>query len=296
MSFPKMPDFFNRLPSFGAQLRDARTLRGLTIEQVAAAASIAPDALRELEAGTRTPPGRDVIAALAAALHLGKRERTTLLEAAEIASPEISSVLGWHRASPAGPPALTAAILVFLIADIRGYTRFTQERGDAAAARLAARFAELARGAAERGDGRLVEVRGDEILAVFASARRALGAAHDLQARYAEEARAHSELPRGIGIGLDVGEAVPVEDGYRGAALNRAARLCSLAGPGEVLVAPGVAYVAPDVEGITYVAHGQEQLKGFDGPTPILLAVPSAALEAGSAAGDDDDTPDGQNG
>lgn len=37
------------------------------------------------------------------------------------------------------------AIRAFLIADVRGYTLFTQEPGDEAAARLAKKFAELAR-------------------------------------------------------------------------------------------------------------------------------------------------------
>ena len=45
-------------------------------------------------------------------------------------------------------------------------------------------------------------------------------------------------MERGVGIGLDAGEAIPVSDGYRGGALNLAARLCSLAGPGQN---PGVA-------------------------------------------------------
>ena len=45
-------------------------------------------------------------------------------------------------AGPAGEPA---GIRTFLIADVRGYTLFTQERGDEAAAKLAARFAEIAR-------------------------------------------------------------------------------------------------------------------------------------------------------
>jgi class 3 adenylate cyclase len=38
-------------------------------------------------------------------------------------------------------------------------------------------------------------------------------------------------VPLGVGIGLDAGEAVPVGDGYRGAALNFAARLCAIADP-----------------------------------------------------------------
>ncbi len=38
--------------------------------------------------------------------------------------------------------------------------------------------------------------------------------------------RATPSLPLRVGIGLDAGEAVPFEGGYRGAALNLAARLC----------------------------------------------------------------------
>jgi class 3 adenylate cyclase len=45
--------------------------------------------------------------------------------------------------------AVEAGIKTFLIADVRGYTRFTQQRGDEAAARLATRFADLSREAIE---------------------------------------------------------------------------------------------------------------------------------------------------
>jgi hypothetical protein len=43
---------------------------------------------------------------------------------------------------PGGEPPLaeTAQIRAFLIADVRGYTLFTQERGDEAAGKLAAKF------------------------------------------------------------------------------------------------------------------------------------------------------------
>ena len=87
-----------------------------------------------------------------------------------------------------------------------------------------------------------MELRGDEALAVFDSARQALRAASDLQERFVQETVADPSLPLAVGIGLDAGEAVPVDGGYRGGALNLAARLCSLAGPGEVLVSPGVAH------------------------------------------------------
>jgi class 3 adenylate cyclase len=67
-----------------------------------------------------------------------------------------------------------------LIADIRGYTRFSDARGDEAAARLADRFISIARERVESHSGAIVEVRGDEILAVFDSPRQAVLAAAGL--------------------------------------------------------------------------------------------------------------------
>jgi class 3 adenylate cyclase len=151
---------------------------------------------------------------------------------------------------------------------------------------LSTRFADIARSILERWDGRLVEVRGDEVLCVFASARQAVLAAGELHARYGEEQLQRPDLPLGIGVGLDLGEAVPVGEGYRGAALNRAARLCSLAGAGETLVSPGIVYVAPQVEGVEFRTRGQEQLKGFAEPVPILLAAPSPIVDAASISPD----------
>ncbi len=46
----------------------------------------------------------------------------------------------------------------FLIADVRGYTRFTQERGDEAAARLVARFAAIMREGVRTRGGRVIEL------------------------------------------------------------------------------------------------------------------------------------------
>src|SRR5205085_7136328 len=64
-----------------------------------------------------------------------------------------------------------SAVRTFLIADVRGYTRFTQQHGDEAAARLATRFAALAREVVGAWGGQVLELRGDEALAVFISAR-----------------------------------------------------------------------------------------------------------------------------
>ncbi len=170
--------------------------------------------------------------------------------------------------------AVEAGIKTFLIADVRGYTRFTHERGDEAAARLATRFAELAREAIEAAGGTLVELRGDEALAVFDSARQALRAAADLQERFVAETVADPNLPFAVGIGLDAGEAVRVDGGYRGGALNLAARLCSLAGPGEVLVSPSVAHLARKVDGLDYVERGAVRVRGLEKPVDVVAVRP----------------------
>ena len=163
-----------------------------------------------------------------------------------------------------------SAIHTFLIADVRGYTLFTQERGDEAAAKLAAKFAGIARERVEGRGGSVIELRGDEALAVFTSPRQAIRAALDLQERFMAESMADPDLLLPVGIGLDAGEAVPVETGYRGGALNLAARLCGQAGPGEVLASREVTHLARRMDGVRYEDRGSLQLKGLTEPVPIV--------------------------
>jgi ABC-type transport system substrate-binding protein/class 3 adenylate cyclase len=169
---------------------------------------------------------------------------------------------------PAGT-APEAELRTFLIADIRGYTVYTTEQGADAAAELAKRFAAIVRDVVVAHDGFLLELRGDEALAVFVLARRALRAALELQVRFG------AELPRGVGIGLDAGEAIPVEGGYRGSALNLAARLCGQAGPGETLASEAVIHLAAKVDGIGYADPRTYRLKGMDEPIRAVHVVPA---------------------
>jgi outer membrane protein assembly factor BamB/class 3 adenylate cyclase len=156
----------------------------------------------------------------------------------------------------------------FLIADIRGYTQYTVERGDDEAAALAGRFADLAKQAVEAHEGDLLELRGDEALAVFVSARQALRAAVALQRLIGT-----SGLSRPVGIGLDTGEAVQVGAGYRGTALNLAARLCAQAGPGQIVATDTVVHLAARIEGVGYTNPRTLRLKGFEAPVRVLDIV-----------------------
>ena len=164
-----------------------------------------------------------------------------------------------------------APVRTFLIADIRGYTRFTEEHGDEASAGLAEKFASLVQAGVEIRGGKLIEIRGDEALAVFDSARQAIRAAIDLQRWFAEHTESDPNLPLRVGIGVDSGEAFRLDDGsFRGAALNVAARLCALAQGGEVIVSEGTTRLAGRVPGVRYVDRGRANLKGIAGTVRLI--------------------------
>src|SRR5207237_5661256 len=120
----------------------------------------------------------------------------------------------------------------------------------------------VAREGVEAFGGEVIELRGDEALAVFGSPRQAVRAAVELQDRFVEETEADPSLPLLVGIGLDAGEAVPMEGGWRGGALNLAARLCGQAGPGEALAGSEVLPRARAAEGIRYIQPGEVHLTG----------------------------------
>jgi class 3 adenylate cyclase/tetratricopeptide (TPR) repeat protein len=182
------------------------------------------------------------------------------------------------------PLEAPATVHAFLIADIRGYTSFTVAHGDEAAARLTTRFATICREVVDELDGRVAELRGDEAMAVFSSTRSAVRAAVRLRARFAESLEADAHEPLRVGMGLDAGEAIPVEEGFRGAALNRAARLCSVAGPGEILTTAGIVHLTGIIEGVDYSERGSLELKGFIEPVPIFEVRSAADAVLSSSA------------
>jgi DNA-binding NarL/FixJ family response regulator/class 3 adenylate cyclase len=165
-------------------------------------------------------------------------------------------------------------IRVFLIADIRGFTRLTHDHGDEEAAEVATHFADVTRATLRRSGGTLVELRGDEALVAFDSARAAIRTAMTLQARYVSSGGTIGPLP--VGIGLAAGEAVEVESGYRGGALNLAARLCALAGAGEILVSQDVAHLAGRIEGVAVENRAPVRLKNLPDAVEIVRVAPES--------------------
>jgi DNA-binding SARP family transcriptional activator len=176
------------------------------------------------------------------------------------------------------PEPAETALRTFLLAHVNGYARYTRERGDEAGSALARAFIGVARSVATESGGSFVELRGDEALCVFGSARGALRAAVELQRRLRTAPEEGGRFPLAVGAGLDAGEAAAVEGGYWGGAANLAARLSAAAAPGVTLATETVANVAGPVEGLRLGAPRRVALEGFGDPVRAVEVIPAEPL------------------
>ena len=152
--------------------------------------------------------------------------------------------------------------IVFL--DITGYTQLTQERGDAAAADLAARLGQLVQRTSIAHGGRPVKYLGDGVMFVFPEAGPAVVAALEMV-----EGVAAAGLPPAH-VGIASGPVIFQEGDYYGQTVNLAARISDFARPGEVLVSGAVVEAAG--ESAAFDEVGPVELKGVSGPTALFSA------------------------
>ena len=149
--------------------------------------------------------------------------------------------------------------------DITGYTRLTEERGDAAAADLAARLAGLVRRSALEHGGTPVKWLGDGVMFYFREPAAAVLAAVEMT----EAVGSHGLPPAHVGI--HAGPVIFQEGDYFGRTVNLAARIAEYARPGEVLVSQEVVDAA-DAAPVSFVEIGPVELKGVRGPLRLHAA------------------------
>jgi len=164
----------------------------------------------------------------------------------------------------------------FLFADLRDYTRFVESRGDQAAATLLGRYRLLVRAVSAGFDGAETKTEGDSFYVVFASASAAVnGGMAILEA--AAASRETGDDPIRVGIGVHAGETAELPEGYVGSAVNLAARICALAGPGELLVSDTVRGLTRTFLAYRFEPRGRRRLKGITEPVLVYQVLPPAA-------------------
>jgi adenylate cyclase len=149
--------------------------------------------------------------------------------------------------------------------DLTGYTRLTEERGDAAAAGLAETLALLVGRSAREHGGVPVKWLGDGVMVHFRKPAGAVRSALQL----VEEVPEVGLPPAHVGVAA--GPVVVQGGDYFGRTVNLAARIASRAGPGQVLVSQSVAEAAPPA-GVVFSEAGEVELKGFVRPVRLLEA------------------------
>jgi adenylate cyclase len=149
--------------------------------------------------------------------------------------------------------------------DISGYTRLTEERGDEAAADLAATVAGLVRRSSQEHGGQPVKWLGDGVMFYFPEPGQGVLAALDM----VEGVATHALPPARVGI--QAGPVVFQEGDYFGRTVNVAARIADYARPGEVLVTQDVVDAA-DGKSVIFTAIGDVELKGVSGTVRLHTA------------------------
>jgi predicted ATPase/class 3 adenylate cyclase len=178
--------------------------------------------------------------------------------------------------------ALPTGTITFLLTDIEGSTRLWEKEREAMRRDLA-RHDAVVEEEVERHRGRMVRPRGegDSRFAVFPLATDAVAAAAALQQRLHGE-RWSAALPLRVRMALHTGEADLRDGDYYGSAVNRCARLRSLAHGGQVLLSATTARLAREGldHGISLRDLGVHHLKDLQQPEQVFqLAHPELPSE-----------------
>ena len=175
-----------------------------------------------------------------------------------------------HALSGAGFLQAQARPPAICFLDITGYTRLTDEHGDAAAADLAEVLGRLvSRSTMERG-GKPVKWLGDGVMVYFRDPGPSVVAALEMV-----DGVIAAGLPPAH-VGLHAGPVLFQQGDYFGQTVNLAARIADYARPGEVLVTPEVVS-STSGDSVTFTPIGAVELKGISGPVQLHSARRSPA-------------------
>ncbi|HVZ79202.1 MAG TPA: adenylate/guanylate cyclase domain-containing protein [bacterium] len=181
------------------------------------------------------------------------------------------------------------SVLTIMFTDIQGFTRLTEERGDAYSNEVRRTHDGILGPIIERGGaGRIIKHIGDAVMAVFSEPSTAVARALEIQEalRRYNDSRP-GEPPLLVRIGLHMGQ-VTVEDktdlDVFGRHVNRASRVEGLAEGGHIYMTYSVfdsakGWMAGRKQEADWADHGSYQVKGIDEPLEIYEAYKPGGIE-----------------
>ncbi|MGH2376538.1 MAG: ATP-binding protein, partial [bacterium] len=168
------------------------------------------------------------------------------------------------------PPART---VTFLFTDIEGSTDLIERLGDTGYAQMLAEHQRLLRAAFGAQGGREIQVHGEGFLVAFQSARSAVRSAVAAQRALSGYPWPEGASPR-VRIALHTGEALSAAEGYVGLDVHRAARICSVAWGGQILLSKTTRIVIGDLpDGVSLRDLGEQRLKDLAHPQHLFQVL-----------------------
>jgi len=176
-------------------------------------------------------------------------------------------------------------LAAILIADVAGYSRLMScdERGTVAALDDARA---VFRTAIDAHRGRVVDMAGDSVLAVFETASGAVVSALAIQAELARRsADVAADCRMQFRIGIHLGDVMEKADGtVYGDGVNIAARLEGIAEPGGVTVSDAVQCAVRQRLEATFDDLGEQRVKNIAAPVRAYRVLERVAAASGAAA------------
>ncbi|MBI3636297.1 MAG: adenylate/guanylate cyclase domain-containing protein [Candidatus Rokubacteria bacterium] len=174
--------------------------------------------------------------------------------------------------------------VTILFSDIRGFTDYTSQHGDAAAFEVLRQHDEIVRSLLATFGGQVVKTQGDSFMVSFAASRGAILCAVAIQRALAQAVRRDGGTRIGVGIGITTGEPIQQDGDFFGTSVNLAARICAAAGPGQILIAESTRHVAGRIDDAPYLDRGFHELKGFPESQRLFEVVWEEGAVAGAIA------------
>jgi adenylate cyclase len=172
-------------------------------------------------------------------------------------------------------------LAAILAADMAGYSRLMEADEEGTHQRLRAHFAELIHPKIAEHRGRVVKNTGDGLLAEFASVVEAVRCAIVVQREMGERNRALPPDDRiEFRIGINLGDVIAEADDIFGDGVNIAARIESLAKPGDICVSQVVCDQVRDRLDLVFADMGEQHVKNITRPVHVYRVLLDAETVA----------------
>ena len=181
---------------------------------------------------------------------------------------------------------LPSGTVTFVFTDIEGSTALLKELGEAYGEVLA-HHRRIVRETFGGAGGTEIDTQGDAFFFAFPRARDAVNASVEVQRAHAAGDWPENKAVR-IRIGLHTGEPAVGEEGYHGLDVVRAARICTAARGGNVLMSETTRALVGSTlpAGVSVFPLGERHLKGIDEPERVyeleIEGVEAPAPEQGA--------------